>query len=368
MTTWLSEAISAGADGAWLLDETSGTSAADSSGNSRPLTINGSVTLGAATVMPSGVRSFDFPGSGGAYLSASAAAWMADSSFSVEAWIRPDAVSSYRAIISRENNANVNRQWSFYLTGGKLNMFSSADRLGTATLSTGTVYHVVVTYDSASSTLKYYIDGSLDTTLTSVTIDNSHTGSPYDLYVGASQAAAGGANFLFDGRMNAVAYYPTALSGATVSALYAAGNVANITVSGEAFSSATTALDGSALTAISVAGEAFASAATALDGSVVGTTVAGEAFVCGVTALDGGPVLPITVSGERFVVAATMLSGAIVAGTDTSNALDGLDFVFTGSPTVTRAPAAVPADLVAASRYEVALPYPVPTMVDGRPT
>lgn len=54
--------------------------------------------------------------------------------------------------------------------------------------------------------------------------------------------------------------------------------------------------------------------------------------------------------------------------TDTSNALDGLDIVFTGTASVTRPPAEAPASLVLGEKYDKAIAYPVPVMVDGRPT
>lgn len=323
--SYLSEVLADSPLGVWLLNETSGTVAADSSGNGRSMSVVGSPTLGAATVMPTGTGSFDFPGGSNSHLFLTSAAWMASASFTVNAWIRLDSTSGYRAVISRENTSNTNRQWSFYVTGGKLNMFTSADRLGTATLSTSTVYMVTATYDQPTSTLKYYINGSLDTTLTSVTIDNTQTGANYDLMVAASHAAAAGASFLLDGREGPVAYIPSAISAARVAAYYSAGTTSGITVSGEAFSS-------------------------------------------GVTMLDGSAATTILVNGEPFVVGATMLDGSIVYSTDTANALNGRIRDAYGTVTITRPVAAPPAGLVLAEKVDKAIAYPTPTMVNGRPT
>jgi hypothetical protein len=54
--------------------------------------------------------------------------------------------------------------------------------------------------------------------------------------------------------------------------------------------------------------------------------------------------------------------------TDTSNGVNGLDLVGDGLAVVTPPVAAPPATLKFGNRVEKALPYPVPTMVNGRPT
>lgn len=212
--------------GYWKFEDASGASATDASGNARPLTLNGTITWGHPTVMPNGLSSADFPNVTTAYFTRTVAAWMAVSSFTVEAWIQPDTVSSYDCIISRENSQNASRQWSFYITNGKLNLFTTTDRLGTATLTVGTAYHVAATYDSATSTLRYYINGALDATFTSASVSNSQTVSPYDLFVGVSRAGSSGLSFPFDGRINHVAYYPSALSGTRIAAHYSAATAA----------------------------------------------------------------------------------------------------------------------------------------------
>lgn len=53
---------------------------------------------------------------------------------------------------------------------------------------------------------------------------------------------------------------------------------------------------------------------------------------------------------------------------DTSNALAGLDLVSVGTVTVIRPPAPVPPGLVEAVKYDVALPYAPPVIINGRPT
>lgn len=54
--------------------------------------------------------------------------------------------------------------------------------------------------------------------------------------------------------------------------------------------------------------------------------------------------------------------------TDTSNGEDGLDIVFTARVSKPTTPATVPPGLSEAVKYDKAIAYPTPTMVNGRPT
>lgn len=81
-------------------------------------------------------------------------------------------------------------------------------------------------------------------------------------------------------------------------------------------------------------------------------------------------------SGSQTVVAAAMAATAtllppawtnvIEVATDTSNRIEGLDLVCVGRASVSIPVAVPPAPLP--ERYDVAIPYPAPVMVDGRPT
>ena len=213
----------------WLLDDLSG-DAQDFGPNNRDAVKTGTPTQGAVAIMPNVSAATDFPNSAASYFMVPAAAWMAVPSFTYVAWVNADSLTSYRCISSRENTVNANRQWSFYLTGGRLNVYTSADRFaaGDTTLSTGTTYMVVFTYDSSTSELKYYVGaaGTLaqnGATLTSVTLPNNQTATPYDLFLNVSHAANAGLLFPWDGRHNGHAYFSSALSLATLQNLYAEG-------------------------------------------------------------------------------------------------------------------------------------------------
>jgi hypothetical protein len=66
----------------------------------------------------------------------------------------------------------------------------------------------------------------------------------------------------------------------------------------------------------------------------------------------------------------TLSAGGIAIAlyeTDLSNALDGLDLLLTATVTFV-VPVVAPPASIAPMHYDVAIPYPAPTMVRGRPT
>lgn len=198
------------------LDDSSGTTAVDSSGNGRNMT-SANCTLAQATLMPNGTSSYDFNGTS-SQISLADAAWQRPTAMTVEAWIRPDSTTSFKAIAAKDGAGS---GWAFYVLSGKLSLYCNGGaNTGVATLSTGTTYHVAATFDSG--TVKLYINGALDQTFTSKTLTQT---SGTSLLVGVSTGSNGGATrtFWFDGREDEFAYYGTALSGARILAHYNAG-------------------------------------------------------------------------------------------------------------------------------------------------
>lgn len=299
--TYLTEALADSPLALWMCDETSGTTAADSSGNARHLTVNGAVTLGAATVMPTGTSAFSYPNAATAFLRRTSEAWMQVPSYTITAWVDGTTLSSYRGIWSRDSST---RGPSFYATSGKLNLFVNSDSLGTATLTAATAYFVAATYDSATSTLKYYINGALDATYTSVSKPNTAANA---IIIGASQAGVSppsAASFPWHGRIGPVGYFPSALSATRMLAQYNAG---------------------------------------------IGS---------------GGVATTIEAASHSW----TALDLSVPTGTDTSNRDGARRRGGIGLVTVDVPVAPVPPTRTRAARVTKAVPLPTPTMVDGRPT
>jgi hypothetical protein len=202
-------------------DDLAGTTATDDSGNSRPGTINGSISLGAAGLFSNSAKAFDLAGSGGGALTVPYAAWMPlnSAAFSIEMWINPDSLSGIRGLAGRDGSP---RGWEWYINGSKLTLDvpfvspSSGSAVGSTTLSTGVSRHIVLTYDGTNA--KQYLDAVQDAACVTTMLDPSA-----QLTIGACAGGSiGGLNFLFDGRVDNVAYYGTALSAGDVAAHYAA--------------------------------------------------------------------------------------------------------------------------------------------------
>src|SRR4051812_8284116 len=103
----------------WRLGDASGTTMVDSSGNARDGAYTGSPTLGTTSLLLSDADTAVTLNGSTQYASVADAAWMDASSFTVEALIKPSAVSGNKAVIGRDGNSG-SRGWNLYLLGNKL--------------------------------------------------------------------------------------------------------------------------------------------------------------------------------------------------------------------------------------------------------
>ena len=197
----------------WRFKETSGTTVVDTSGNGRTLTLSSTTGIGASGLSgDAGDFSWNMPGTGGAHGSVANAAWQHAASFTVEAIIQPDVVASYKGIVSHDGSSL--RSWNLYILDGKLHVYdySSASGGPVVTSSTSIVpgqrYHVAMTY--TSNTTRLYINGGLVGSRASMALRTSSTNMPF--VVGASYAGTSPPTFLYDGRMDEVAFYDKALT------------------------------------------------------------------------------------------------------------------------------------------------------------
>lgn len=196
----------------WRLGESSGTVAADASGNSRTGTYEGSYTQGQTGLAGDANTCVDFTG-GDVFRTYEA--WQDDTTFTVEAIIRADSVSSYKAVV---NTDGVTRGWNLYVKDGKLHVYNFNEvnpevLFGATTLSTGVTYHVA--FVSNGTTQKVYLNGVEDGSATQTMPAQSGTNRLF--MVGASVAGSAtieSRNLQFDGKIDEVAYYSTALSAA----------------------------------------------------------------------------------------------------------------------------------------------------------
>jgi hypothetical protein len=206
--------------GYWRQGDATAATMVDSSGNSHDGTAyTGTVTLGATGLLTGSTSTCaDFTAGNGTVVGA---AWMSSpNAVTVEAIIRPDTVSasSYNFIVVRDDNNGTGNLWWLVLKSQKLTALCRGTEFSRATtIAPNTTYHVAFTYDSATTTAKLYLNGAVDATATRS--GTMSTGSN-NLLIG--RWGNGGSPLYFDGRIQEVAYYGTALSGTRIAAHAAA--------------------------------------------------------------------------------------------------------------------------------------------------
>ena len=162
------------------------------------------------------------------------AAWMDATSLTMEAWIKPDTVGAIGYIISRWNPDNNDRcyrldvaddggggfvraYWRFNDDATNLTVSSPA-----GSIVAGNTYHVVATYDETTGYQAMYING--------VEVANAtHSGGgalragAEALFLGCNRTLASNYAHFYDGVLDEVAIYPSALSAERIETHYLAG-------------------------------------------------------------------------------------------------------------------------------------------------
>lgn len=204
----------------YRLDETSGTTMADSSGNGRAGAYVGGPSLGQPALLNDGLASIAT--SSGKYAQTPYGAWMQVSALTVEAWIRVTDSGSI-SIVARHASVTNGGIWDLQLSAMKVQfrLFNDGFSILTSatTLALNTTYYLVGTHDGTNR--RIYINGVLDASdtppalVTSISVPIA-IGAFVDNY--AAQT--------FTGRIDEVAVYGTALSSARIAAHYTAGTTA----------------------------------------------------------------------------------------------------------------------------------------------
>ena len=154
----------AGLVGAWALDETSGTTAADQSGRGNTGTVTSPVWTGAGKF--NGALSLN--GTSSWVTVADSSSLDLTTGMTVEAWVRPTVVNSWRTVVMKEQTGNLtyglyantsaNRPAIEAYINGSLRTLNGTSQLPTATWS-----HLAATYDGA--TLRLFVNGAAAGTL-----------------------------------------------------------------------------------------------------------------------------------------------------------------------------------------------------------
>jgi hypothetical protein len=212
----------------WRLGDASGTTATDSSGNGRNGTYTNTPTLDQSPLITVD-KSIDLNGTD-EYVAWTTTAALTGN-FTMECWIRPDSFTSYPGLISAWNaNSSGNYGSHFTIdTGGTVEIYAAnstftnwsyTDNTGYV-LSTGTTYHLVFVNDDTNNTGYLYVNGVLQYTASSKTTAMGLWNTGKRMNVGAS--ALSPLSGAFDGKIDEVAVYTTALSATRILQHYNAG-------------------------------------------------------------------------------------------------------------------------------------------------
>jgi hypothetical protein len=206
--------------GYWRLDETSGTSMADSSGNGHTGTMTGS---GFTLNQPGAIQNTD-PGAKSVkwiatstYVDIASASWMnVTNAATWELWINPGVNGNNAGILSRYANSD----WLlWYNTSGLIEMriviAGAAKNLTINPPQLGVWSHIVATYNGTN--LLIYVNGALTATLPQTGNIDTNSGN---INIGTYQSGSFGLNNHY---LDEVAFYGTALSAAKVLAHFNAG-------------------------------------------------------------------------------------------------------------------------------------------------
>jgi hypothetical protein len=206
------------------LDDT-GTTAADATGNGNTGTLSGGVTTGVAGAITDGDAAMSFDGASG-YVSVPGTPLGTAGPFTVEAWAKAISLNhsggAGLATIFEKGNSLGDEFRAYVDSTGTLTVrFTDANGvLQTATsggglIAVGSWYHYVQRWDGAH--LQSYVNGAL-----AATAPLSTGPAPADtrpLYIGQAYVT----NRFWDGPIDEVALYPTALSATQIKNHYLAG-------------------------------------------------------------------------------------------------------------------------------------------------
>lgn len=208
--------------GYWRLNETSGTSAADATGNGNTGTLTNfpaSFTApGLITGSADSAITFDGNDDLISVSSAAVTSFTGASSFTAEAWIKPSRVSGTNVIVARHGNSNI--IFSLRIQDGVLWTYVWAypgNWQGTSggTIAVGQTYHVAVTYNASTYVRTLYLNGAA---LASNTNQIGTSANP-PITIGSN----GVGSERYQGVIDEVVLYQRALSTTDINRHYVAG-------------------------------------------------------------------------------------------------------------------------------------------------
>ena len=211
----------AGLVGHWKLDETSGTTAADSSGNGNDGTMNSGLDATSDSGKGAVGNALRFLSNYGAISIPDDATLNPSNQITVSSWIKTTNASTSRMLYKWDGGSN--NDYILWKTGAGIPRFEINTSGGSVILSATAVdindgiwHHITGTYDG--STVSIYVDGVFNNSI-------AHSGTLNDgtrpIVVGAENTT--GATFSVNGQLDDVRIYDRAITDAEVTALYNMG-------------------------------------------------------------------------------------------------------------------------------------------------
>lgn len=201
----------------WQLDETSGTSAADSAGTRTATHTN--MTVGAGALHPRSARGVTATGTNTSRTTVPVDDGLRlNGSFTIEFWYQRNSnPSSFPNVIYTGNGSASNTGWLVYwdVNNGRLTYKRDAQDLPMLADSSlpVTAAHIVIAYDEPTRALKGYLNGALSRTWTVSPAYVDDTGSSNPFSIGSSTTVQ-----LSSSSYDDVALYATALSAERIAA------------------------------------------------------------------------------------------------------------------------------------------------------
>jgi hypothetical protein len=162
-----------------------------------------------AHTFSSNTKALDFDGSNDYVSVAHSSDLSISGAMSITAWVNPDSLSGFPMFVSKR--ASSGHAYQFYSTSSKLNFNNGTIAQSTGTISTGSWFHVGVTFNGAGS-VTFYINGSAAGTGSAATTNPTNTQA-----VDLGRAYNGNH---FNGKMDEIAIFNTELSAPEISSIY----------------------------------------------------------------------------------------------------------------------------------------------------
>ncbi|MEX2185792.1 MAG: right-handed parallel beta-helix repeat-containing protein [Pirellulales bacterium] len=198
----------------YRLNETTGTTANDSSSSGLHGTYTGGVTLGVTGATPGDPVNLGAQFDGlNDFVGVPVSPALNTAAMTIEAWINPDAtITTYSTLAMKSTSNSWNDGYGMYWNAGKLRFFINQYNGGfvEASVATGAWSHVAGTYDGA--TIKLYVNGNLAASAAYSTPINS---SAQPLQIGRGQGG-----YFWKGRIDEFSVYGTALAAGQIATHY----------------------------------------------------------------------------------------------------------------------------------------------------